>query len=212
MKRQQLPFGDHQIGQAEQAEKLCVVFGQSLVAGLLVPEQVLDDVKGVFDLGPDAGLDFLDLLDHLTQGAVAQQLAFAGLHCDVPLRAKRLFAFAHVSRGSAYYTAKPVSDDDLKLMRRIDELHLKLLFAGARMLRDLLRGEGVTVGRKHMTTLMRRMAIAALYRKPNTSKKALGRTIYPYLLRSLAIVRANRVWAMDLSYIPMARGFVYLAW
>jgi putative transposase len=79
------------------------------------------------------------------------------------------------------------------------------------MLRDLLRGEGVAVGRKHMITLMRRMAIAALYRKPNTSTKAPGRTIYPYLLRTLAIMRANQVWAMDISYIPMARGFVYLA-
>lgn len=96
-------------------------------------------------------------------------------------------------------------------MRRVDELHLELPFAGALMLRDLLRGEDVAVGRKHLTTLMRRMAITALYRKPNTSKKVPGRTIYPYLLRTLAIMRANQVWAMDISYIPMARGFVYLA-
>ncbi|KGH21319.1 hypothetical protein P606_18700 [Comamonas thiooxydans] len=96
-------------------------------------------------------------------------------------------------------------------MRRIDELHLELPFAGARMLRDLLRAEGVVVGRKHMTTLMRRMAITALYRKPNTSRKIPGRTIYPYLLRTLPITRANQVWAMDISYIPMARGFIYLA-
>ena len=96
-------------------------------------------------------------------------------------------------------------------MRRIDELHLELPFAGARMLRDLLRAEGFAVGRKHMTTLMRRMAITALYRKPNTSKKVPGQTIWPYLLRTLAITRSNHVWAMDISYIPMARGFVYLA-
>jgi putative transposase len=109
-----------------------------------------------------------------------------------------------ISRGSVYYTAKPVGDAELELMRRIDELHLELPFAGAGMLRDLLRGEGIVVGRKHMTTLMRRMAINALYRKTNTSKKALRRTIYPYLLRTLPVTRANQVWAMDISYIPMA--------
>ena len=117
----------------------------------------------------------------------------------------------NISRGSVYYESQPVSDVDLKLMRRIDELHLELPFAGARMLRDLLRAEGFAVGRKHMTTLMRRMGITALYRKPNTSKKAPGQTICPYLLRTLAITRSNHVWAMDISYIPMARGFVYLA-
>jgi putative transposase len=127
------------------------------------------------------------------------------------LSIRRQAELVNISRGSAYYTAVLVSDADLKLMRRIDELHLELPFAGARMLRDLLRGEGVVVGRKHMTTLMRRMAITALYRKPNTSKKAPGRTIYPYLLRTLPITRANQVWAMDISYIPMAKGFVYLA-
>lgn len=127
---------------------------------------------------------------------------------DLPIR--RQAELVNISRGSAYYRAQPVSDDELKLMRRVDESRLELPFAGARMLRDLLRGEGVAVGRKHMTTLMRRMAITALYRKPNTSKKAPGRTIYPYLLRTLAIMRANQVWAMDISYIPMARGFVYL--
>lgn len=117
----------------------------------------------------------------------------------------------NVSRGSVYYEAQPVSDADLKLMRRIDELHLELPFAGARMLRDLLRAECFAVGRKHMTTLMRRMGITALYRKPNTSKRASGHTIWPYLLRTLAITRSNHVWAMDITNIPLARGFVYLA-
>ena len=117
----------------------------------------------------------------------------------------------NISRGSVYYESQPVSDADLRLMRRIDELHLELPFAGTRMLRDLLRAEGFAVGRKHMTTLMRRMGITALYRKPNTSRRAPGQTIYPYLLRTLAILRSNHVWAMDISYIPMARGFVYLA-
>jgi len=128
-----------------------------------------------------------------------------------PLPITRQAALVNVSRGSVYYESQPVSDADLKLMRRIDELHLELPFAGARMLRDLLRAEGFEVGRKHMTTLMRRMDITALYRKPNTSKRAPGHTIYPYLLRTLAITRSNHVWAMDITYIPMARGFVYLA-
>jgi putative transposase len=96
-------------------------------------------------------------------------------------------------------------------MRRIDVLHLDYPFAGSRMLRDLLRGEGVVIGREWVATMMRRMGIEAIYRKPNTSKAALGHKIYPYLLRGLAIERPNQVWATDITYIPMARGFVYLA-
>jgi len=128
-----------------------------------------------------------------------------------PLPITRQAQIVNISRGSVYYESEPISDGDLKLMRRIDELHLEVPFAGARMLRDLLRAEGFAVGRKHMTTLMRRMGITALYRKPNTSKRAPGHTIWPYLLRTLQIARANHVWAMDITYIPMARGFVYLA-
>lgn len=118
---------------------------------------------------------------------------------------------AGISRGSVYYLPRPVSDADLGLMRRIDELHLEHPFAGARMLRDLLNREGVVVGRKHVRTLMRRMGIQALYRKPNTSRRNAAHPIYPYLLRGLKIGRPNQVWAMDITYIPMARGFVYLA-
>ena len=128
-----------------------------------------------------------------------------------PLPITRQTQIVNISRGSVYYESEPISDGDLKLMGRIDELHLEVPFAGARMLRDLLRAEGLTVGRKHMTTLMRRVGITALYRKPNTSKRAPGHTIWPYLLRTLQIARANHVWAMDITYIPMARGFVYLA-
>ena len=117
----------------------------------------------------------------------------------------------NVSRGSVYYLPKPVSERDIKLMRRIDALHLEHPFAGARMLRDLLRQEGVHVGRKHVATLMRKMGIEALYRRPNTSRKHPGNPIYPYLLRHLAVTRPNQVWAMDITYIPMARGNVYLA-
>jgi putative transposase len=116
-----------------------------------------------------------------------------------------------ISRSTIYYHPHPISDADLFLMRRIDELHLNYPFAGSRMLRDMLSQQGLEVGRRHVRTLMRRMAIEALYRKPNTSKPAPGHRIYPYLLRGLAITRPNQVWAMDITYIPMARGFVYLA-
>ncbi len=117
----------------------------------------------------------------------------------------------NISRGAVYYKPRPVSVEDLKIMRRIDELHLDYPFAGSRMLRDLLGREGVLVGRRHVATLMKRMGIEAIYRRPNTSKPALGHKIYPYLLRGLTIERPNHVWAMDITYIPMARGFVYLA-
>jgi putative transposase len=116
-----------------------------------------------------------------------------------------------ISRGSIYYEAVPVSAADLALMRRIDELHLEFPFAGSRMLRGLLAAEGSKLGRRHVTTLMRRMGIETIYRRPNTSKPAPGHRIYPYLLRGLSIDRPNQVWAIDITYIPMARGFVYLA-
>ena len=116
-----------------------------------------------------------------------------------------------ISRSSVYYQPRPVSESDLWLMRQIDELHLNYPFAGSRMLRDMLGRQGLEVGRRHVRTLMRKMGIEAIYRRPNTSKPAPGHKIYPYLLRGLAISRPNQVWAMDITYIPMARGFVYLA-
>ena len=127
------------------------------------------------------------------------------------LPVKRQAELLNISRGSVYYRPKPVSVADLVLMRMIDELHLEHPFAGARMLRDMLKARGFEVGRKHVATLMRRMGIEAMYRKPNTSKRDPQHLIYPYLLRGLAIERANHAWAMDITYIPMARGFVYLA-
>lgn len=117
----------------------------------------------------------------------------------------------HLSRASVYYTPQPVSASDLALMRRIDELHLNHPFAGARMLRDLLRLDGLPVGRRHVTTLMKKMGIEALYRRPNTSRKHPQNPVFPYLLRGLEITRPNHVWAMDITYIPMRKGFVYLA-
>ncbi len=116
-----------------------------------------------------------------------------------------------ISRGSVYYLPRPVAAADLALMRRIDELHLDYPFAGSRMLQGLLRAEGHCVGRRHVATLMKKMGIEALYRRPNTSKPAPGHKIYPYLLRNLPVTRPNHVWAMDITYIAMARGFVYLA-
>jgi putative transposase len=115
-----------------------------------------------------------------------------------------------ISRGSVYYLPRAVSATDLVLMRRIDELHLDHPFAGSRMLQRLLNAEGHSVGRLHVTTLMKRMCIEAIYRRPNTSKAEPGHKIYPYLLRNLAITRPNQVWATDITYIPMAKGFVYL--
>ncbi len=116
-----------------------------------------------------------------------------------------------ISRGSVYYLPRPAREADLLLMRAMDELHLEYPFAGARMLRDLLKAQGFEVGRKHVSTLMRRMGIEAIYRRPNTSRKHPKHPIYPYLLRGLTIDRPDHVWAMDITYIPMARGFVYLA-
>ena len=127
---------------------------------------------------------------------------------DLPIT--RQAKLLNISRGSVYYLPRPVSDADLALMRRIDELHLEHPFMGARMLRRMLHREGVTVGRRHVATLMQRMDIEALCPQPGTSKAHPGHKIYPYLLRKLSITRSNQVWALDTTYIPMARGFVYL--
>lgn len=116
-----------------------------------------------------------------------------------------------ISRGSVYYRPKPVSPQIQTQMNRIDRLHLELPFAGSRMLRDLLRQEGSRIGRKKVATLMKRMGLEALYRKPRTTRRHPKHTIYPYLLRKLPVTRSNQVWAMDITYIPMARGFIYLA-
>ena len=116
-----------------------------------------------------------------------------------------------ISRGCVYYSPRPVSERDLKLMRRIDELHMSYPFAGSRMMQGLLKQEGFEIGRKHTATLMKKMGIEALYRRPNTSKPEPGHKIYPYLLRQMKVERSNQVWAMDITYIPMAKGFVYLA-
>jgi putative transposase len=128
-----------------------------------------------------------------------------------PLPLRKQAKALGISRGSVYYLPRPVPAADLAVMNRIDKLHLEYPFAGSRLMRDFLVRENFDIGRLHVATLMKRMGIEAIYRRPNTSKPAPGHKIYPYLLRKLPITRPNQVWAMDITYIPMARGFVYLA-
>ena len=111
-----------------------------------------------------------------------------------------------ISRGNVNSRARGASEADQRLMRRIDALNLAHPFMGSRMLRDMLNREGFEVGRRHVATLMQRMGIEALYRKPNTSQKHPGHKVYPYLLRGMPIERANQVWATDITYIPRACG------
>jgi len=133
------------------------------------------------------------------------------IDCNHDLPIKHQAKLLDISRSTVYYQPKPISPGDQILMNRIDRLHLELPFAGARMLRDLLRQEGHRAGRSKVARLMRLMGIEALYRKPKTTQRHPGHKVYPYLLRHLAVTRPNQVWAMDITYIPMARGFVYLA-
>jgi putative transposase len=128
-----------------------------------------------------------------------------------PLPIARQAQALGISRGSVYYVPRPVADADLALMRRLDALHLDFPYAGARLLRRLLRRDGVAVGRRHVRTLMRRMGLTAIAPQPGTSRRHRGHPVFPYLLRHRTITRPNEVWAMDITYIPMARGFVYLA-
>jgi putative transposase len=142
------------------------------------------------------------------QGGFAERKTMIDREHDLPLtkQAKTL----NISRRSLYYVPELVRPADLALMGQMDELHLDFPFAGSRMLRDLLAADGSKLGRRHVTTLMRKMGIEAAYRRPNTSKPAPGHKIFPYLLRGLTIDRPNQVWSTDITYIPMARGFVYL--
>jgi len=129
---------------------------------------------------------------------------------DHQLPLTRQSEFLELSRSSLYYEAVPLSSGDLELMRLIDELHLKHPFMGSRGIRDQLQDKGHQVGRQHVRTLMKKMGIAAMYRKPRLSKPHPGHKIYPYLLRGLDISRANHCWTADITYVPMARGFCYL--
>ncbi|MEX3681983.1 IS3 family transposase [Paraburkholderia sp. BR14320] len=142
------------------------------------------------------------------QGGVAERKAMIDRAHALPIAQQA--RLVGIARSSVYYQPQPVNETELKLMRRIDELHLEFPFAGARMLVRLLRREGIKVGRRHVGTLMKRMGVEALYCRPNTSRGHKQHKIWPYLLQGMKINRANQVWALDTSYIPMARGFVYL--
>jgi putative transposase len=129
---------------------------------------------------------------------------------DSTLSILRQCELLSLCRSSLYYRPQPISEADLLLMRRIDELHLAHPFLGARRLARMLQRAGVDVGRRHVGTLMRLMGIEAIYRKKRTSLPDKGHRIYPYLLRDLVIERPNQVWATDVTYLPMAKGFAYL--
>ena len=126
------------------------------------------------------------------------------------LSIKQQCALLNLPRSTAYYRPVEVSETELELMHRIDKLHLEYPFAGSRMLRDILRQDGYKVGRRHVRTLMKKMGIDTLYRRPNTSRRHAKNKIYPYLLRNLKVERPNQVWAADITYIPMSRGSLYL--
>jgi len=129
---------------------------------------------------------------------------------SLKLSVTRQAELLNISRSNVYYLPQATPETDLALMRHMDELHLNYPFAGARMLRDMLHLKGMVAGRKHVGTLIEKMGIEAIYRKRNTSKPHPQHRIYPYLLRDIVIDRPNQVWATDLTYIPMRRGFVYL--
>ncbi|MEO1408213.1 MAG: IS3 family transposase [Pseudomonadota bacterium] len=190
-------------------------------------DQLLDGVTGVFGDKPNTSkapeIDVTSL--HAKIGQLTLENDFLGRRArqgrsvaerkEMTERSHKLSLVRQadllgISRGSLYYEPRPVCEDDLRLMRRIDELHMDYPFAGSRMMKGLVRQEGFTAGRLHVATCMKRMGIQALYRRPNTSKPAPGHKVFPYLLRKLAVTRPNQVWAMDITYIPMARGFVYL--
>ncbi|MGV0953275.1 MAG: IS3 family transposase [Fluviibacter sp.] len=151
--------------------------------------------------------DFLGNRAHT--GGTAERKAMIDRTHELPINQQA--KLAGISRGSVYYLPRPDSPEDLVLMRHIDRLHLEHPFMGSRQLRDQLHRLGYPhVGRDRVRGLMRRMGVEALFRKPGTSKKHPGHTVYPYLLRGLSIREANQVWALDTTYIPMAKGFVYL--
>jgi len=127
-----------------------------------------------------------------------------------PLSVKRQAELLNISRGAVYYLPKPTSQRDLVLMNAIDRLHLDFPFMGSSQLRSALRRQGHDAGRLRIRSLMRKMGISALAPQPGTSQRNAQHKVFPYLLRKLAIKRSNQVWALDTTYIRMARGFVYL--
>jgi putative transposase len=139
----------------------------------------------------------------------AERLALVD-RADPALSAMEQCRLLKVARSTLYYRPAPVSADDLAVMRRMDELHLAWPFYGSRRMAAVLRRDGWSANRKRVKRLMRVMGLEAIYQKPNTSRGHPGHKVYPYLLRSLVIDRPNQVWCADITYIPMAKGFVYL--
>jgi len=129
---------------------------------------------------------------------------------DGALSVRRQCEILALNRSSLYYESVGPDSEELELMRRIDELHLKFPFYGSRRMSRELRNQGLVVNRKRVQRLMRIMDLEALAPKPNTSKPAPEHPVYPYLLRNLSICRPNQVWATDITYIPLAHGFAYL--
>ncbi len=123
----------------------------------------------------------------------------------------RQCAMLDLSRSSLYYRAKVTSQQDLSLMRELDRQYLETPFHGSRRMRASLERQGMPISRRRVQRLMRAMGLRAIYRQPRTTRPAPERRVYPYLLRNLAIIRPNQVWAADITYLPMARGFLYLA-
>src|SRR3546814_258213 len=171
---------------------LCFIFATSIFFVFFFKRQPVYELR-ISDWSSDVCSSDLAMIDRSHRLSVSRQAQLLG-----------------ISRGSVYYLPRPTNAADLALMRQLDELHLEHPFMGARMLRQQLQRRGVQVGRRHVVTLMRRMGIHALCPQPGTSKPQPGHKIYPYLLRHVPIRRANQVWALDTTYIPMARGFVYL--
>ena len=132
------------------------------------------------------------------------------IQSDQPLPVTRRCALLKVARSTAYCRPGPVSHEDLVLMRLIDEIHLELPFYGSRRIRDELETRGHPVNRKRVQRLMRHMGVAALYPKRRTSAPGRDHKVYPYLLTGVSVERANQVWATDICYLPMAKGFMYL--
>jgi putative transposase len=139
----------------------------------------------------------------------AERLALVD-HDDPALPVSAQCRLLKVARSTLYYQPVPAGSDELAVMRRIDELHLEYPFYGSRRMSVVLRDDGWVVNRKRAQRLMRVMELEALYQKPNTSRSRPDHKVYPYLLRGLIIDRPNQVWCADITYIPMAKGFVYL--
>src|SRR6185437_10963061 len=135
----------------------------------------------------------------------------AKLDRDHPhLSVRRQCAMLGIARSGVYRLPRPANDDELGLLRRIDELYTRWPFLGSRRMTAMLRAEGLSINRKRVQRLMRRMGIAALGPRPRTTKPSPGHKIFPYLLRGMVIARPNQVWAADISYVPIGRGFLYL--